>query len=148
MALAQTVAGVRQYTQLMNLMNNWDFFKQNVMSAKNSEGTLNSQAAIFAESWQAASNRVRASFEGLWDSLINSDSFITVLDGFASIIGLVEKLVDGLGGAGGTLAMFGGILGKVFTPQIAQSVGEITMGIRQLSPKAREKDYATRKQWL
>jgi hypothetical protein len=39
-------------------------------------------------------------------------------------------MVDGLGGAGGTLALFGGILGKVFTPQIAQSVGEITSGIR------------------
>jgi hypothetical protein len=33
MALAQTVAGVRQYTQLMNLMNNWSFFKENVMTA-------------------------------------------------------------------------------------------------------------------
>jgi TP901 family phage tail tape measure protein len=27
MALAQTVAGVRQYTQLMTLMENWDDFK-------------------------------------------------------------------------------------------------------------------------
>ena len=27
MALAQTVAGVRQYTQLMTLMENWDTFK-------------------------------------------------------------------------------------------------------------------------
>jgi hypothetical protein len=31
---------------------------------------------IFAESWEAASNKVRASWEGLWDSLINSDGFI------------------------------------------------------------------------
>jgi hypothetical protein len=118
------------------------------MTAKNSAGTLDSQAAIFAESWQAASNRVRASFEGLWDSLINSDSFITILDGFSSIINLVEKMVDGLGGAGGTLAMFGGILTKVFTPQIAQSVGSMASSIRQLSPKARERDYATRREWL
>jgi hypothetical protein len=40
MALAQTVAGVRQYTQLMTLMNNWSFFKENVMTAENAAGTL------------------------------------------------------------------------------------------------------------
>lgn len=30
-ALAQTVAGVRQYTQLVALMDNWDFFQQNLI---------------------------------------------------------------------------------------------------------------------
>jgi hypothetical protein len=40
MALAQTVAGVRQYTQLMTLMENWDDFKRNLNVANNSEGTI------------------------------------------------------------------------------------------------------------
>jgi TP901 family phage tail tape measure protein len=39
-ALAQSVAGVRQYTQLIALMDNWDFMEQNLNTAKNSEGAL------------------------------------------------------------------------------------------------------------
>jgi TP901 family phage tail tape measure protein len=39
-ALAQNVAGVRQYTQLIALMDNWDFFKQNLETANASTGSL------------------------------------------------------------------------------------------------------------
>lgn len=124
MALAQTVAGVRQYTQLVTLMNNWDQFKQNVNTAENAKGTLNQQTAIYEKSWQAASKRVRASTEGIWDSLINSDGFVTALDGFSSLLDMVESLVDSLGGATGVLSLFGGILAKTFTPHISQALRE------------------------
>jgi TP901 family phage tail tape measure protein len=40
MALAQSVAGVRQYNQLMTLMNNWDYMQENVQVARNSDGEL------------------------------------------------------------------------------------------------------------
>jgi hypothetical protein len=39
-SLAQTVAGTRQYTQLIALMDNWDYFQENVGVAEGSEGTL------------------------------------------------------------------------------------------------------------
>jgi hypothetical protein len=39
-ALAQTVAGVRQYTQLVALMDNWDKFQKNLSVANNATGTL------------------------------------------------------------------------------------------------------------
>ncbi|MGN1029410.1 MAG: hypothetical protein ACI4P7_04910 [Bacilli bacterium] len=39
-ALAQTVAGVRQYNQLISLMDNWESMKENIISARGSEGTL------------------------------------------------------------------------------------------------------------
>jgi len=39
-ALAQSVAGARQYNQLMALMENYDFFKENVATALGSEGEL------------------------------------------------------------------------------------------------------------
>ena len=41
MALAQTVAGVRQYSQLIALMDNYDLFKVNVDLANNIGNLLN-----------------------------------------------------------------------------------------------------------
>jgi hypothetical protein len=38
--LAQTVAGMRQYNNFIALMDNYDFFKQNLEIAEGSEGTL------------------------------------------------------------------------------------------------------------
>jgi hypothetical protein len=86
--------------------------------------------AIYEESWQAASNRLRSAWEGLWDSLINSDSFTTILDGMASFVGMLEKMVDSVGGAGGVLASFGGILTRVFSSQITNNVAGLVSGIR------------------
>jgi len=39
-ALAQTVAGVRQYTQFVALMDNYDKVLKNEQTAKNSSGTI------------------------------------------------------------------------------------------------------------
>ena len=49
-ALAQTVGGTRQYTQLVALMDNWDAMQENLNTAYNSEGALQEQADIYAES--------------------------------------------------------------------------------------------------
>jgi hypothetical protein len=38
--LAKSVAGVRQYTQLIALMDNWDFMQKNLDTAANSVGAL------------------------------------------------------------------------------------------------------------
>jgi TP901 family phage tail tape measure protein len=39
-ALAQSVGGIRQYNQLIALMDNWDKFEQNLGTVKGAEGTL------------------------------------------------------------------------------------------------------------
>ena len=72
-ALAQTVAGVRQYTQLVALMDNWDKFEMNLEVAEGAEGALQEQADIYAESWEAASTRVRAAAEEIYSALLNDD---------------------------------------------------------------------------
>jgi hypothetical protein len=69
--LARTVAGVRQYTHLINLMNEWnsgdsDSMMANLQTIEGSEGVLTAQADIYAESWEAARDRVRASAENIY----------------------------------------------------------------------------------
>jgi len=93
---------------------------------------------MYAESWMAASDRVRASWEGVWDSLINSDSFITVLDGISGLIGMLDTMVESFGGAGGTIALFGGLLGKAFTPQITKTIEDTAYNLKMLTPKGRQ----------
>ena len=67
-ALAQTVAGVRQYTQLVALMENWDngdndSMIANLDTAYGASGALQEQADIYAESWEASKDRVQAALE-------------------------------------------------------------------------------------
>jgi hypothetical protein len=114
MALAQTVAGVRQYTQLMSLMNNYDSFKGNVFLAETSGGTLDNQAEIYAESWEAAQNRVRAAAEGIWDSLLNDEFFIDMLNGLETVLNGLDLFIDSVGGIPGVLSGIGLIATSVF----------------------------------
>ena len=107
-ALAQTVAGVRQYNQLISLMDNWNSGSQSMMSnlsvASGAEGELNKQANIYADSWEAAQNRVKASAEKLYDSLIDEEFFKDLADATAEILDFVTNLTKGLGGIEGVLS--------------------------------------------
>ena len=57
-SLAQTVAGTRQYTQLVALMDNWDGFAQNLEIAYNATGSLNKQQEIYMDSVEAHLNKM------------------------------------------------------------------------------------------
>ena len=126
-ALAQTVAGVRQYTQLVALMDNWndgseDSFQANLTTANNSTGALQEQADIYAESWEAARDRVEASLENIYNKIIDDDFFIGILDMISNVVDGVGFLIDSLGGLSGVLSTVGVIFTKVFSKQLATSI--------------------------
>ena len=106
-ALAQTVGGVRQYTTLISLMDNWDSMEKNLNTAKGADGTLGKQQAIFAESWEAASQRSKAAVEGLYQTLLNDKGFIKMIDGLTAVTKAVTALAKGFGGLPGILSTIG-----------------------------------------
>lgn len=128
-ALAETVAGVRQYSQLIALMDKWDFFQQNRATALGSEGTLQEQFDIFEESWQAARNRVKASWEDIYDSLFKSESFIEFADDLSVVLDRVDDVFDALGGLKGILLTIGTISTQVFSKQMAQGLRDMTYNL-------------------
>lgn len=133
LATAQTVAGVRQYTQLIALMDNWDFFEQNLAVAQGAEGTLQEQADIYAEGWEAARDRVRAATEDLFDSLLDSDFFIGFLNVIEDITSGVANLVDSFGGMPGAIALVGVAFTKVFNKQLVGMVDNLAYGFKSLT---------------
>ena len=121
-ALAETVAGVRQWTQLIALMDNWDFFQENLALAQDSEGTLEKQANIYASSWEAARDRTKAAAEDIYDSIINPDFFIGVDNVITPILSGTADVIDAMGGLKGMLPAIVLLMNKAFGDKIAQSL--------------------------
>ena len=124
-ALANTVGGQQRYTQFMSLMNNWDYMQELVDVSKASGGTLDQQASIYAESWDAATAKVRASLEGLWQNLIDDKFFIGATNALGDLIDKITALSTGLGGLPGILSLVANSLMKTFGPEIATSVNNM-----------------------
>jgi hypothetical protein len=108
----------------MALMANWnngdnDSFAANLATVQDADGTLQKQADIYAEGWEAAQKRVTAAAEEMYDKLLNDEFFIDVLNAVEKIIGFVDNLIDRLGGLKGVLFTISTIVTKMFSDKIA-----------------------------
>lgn len=140
MALAQTVAGVRQYSQFMALMNNYDYFKENVQVARDSTGTLEKQADIYAESWEAAQKRVRAAAEGVYQDLIDDKFFISLNNGLADIISGLDNFIDKAGGLKTVIMALSGVILANFSNKIPEAIDKARYNFDVLT-KGSDKAY-------
>ena len=147
-ALSQTVAGVRQYNQLVAFMDNFDYYEKLLDSAQNAEGALQEQANIRAESWEAASNRVRAAMEALYQDIIDDEFFIDILNGVEKVLTGVDDLIDGLGGIKPILTIISALFLKTFSGKIVSGIKSVKDGIVSIAnpEKAKQKAIATRQE--
>ena len=114
-------------------MDNWDRFQQNLGIAQGSEGTLQEQADIYAESWEAARDRVKAATESLYDTLINDKFFIELNNTLENIISGVDKFIQNLGGV---KAVIGGIVAftlSAVSSRIEPAVQKVIQDIRVIT---------------
>ena len=132
-ALAQTVAGVRQYTQFISLMDNYDKVLKNEQVAKGSSGTVDEQAQIYAESWEAARDRVTAAAEEIYNQLLDDKAFISILNGFEKFLEFISNVIDGLGGLKGILLLISSIFMQQYAKEMPAFIEKMTMNIRILT---------------
>ena len=118
-ALAQTVAGVRQYNQLMSLMDNWDFFQQNLQVAYKSAGTLAKQQEIYMESLEAKMNGLKAEIEKTWEILFDKDAASDFISLLTKGLEGINSLLTGLGGGMQTFL----VLGTALASKLNKSIG-------------------------
>lgn len=140
-ALAQTVAGVRQYNQLISLMENWnagdsDSMMANLETAYNATGALQEQADIWGESWEAASNRVRTAAQGIYDSLLDDNLFIDFNNVFADMLTGVEQVIDGVGGLKGVIISTASFLTAMLSNKIQPALTNFILNMKAMFQSA------------
>ena len=118
-ALSQTMAGTRQYNNLLSLFDNWDMYTKALETSANAAGTLQKQQDTYMESTQAHLNQLRAASEDLYDSLLDPKGINPLIDGLTTVTNLFANFVDSIGGGSGVLLGLGALGTKVFSQQIA-----------------------------
>lgn len=137
-AMAQVMAGKRQYNNLVALFENWDMYEEALNTSENSLGTLQRQQDTYMESTAAHLQQMRTSFEDLYDSMLDEST----INGFADVISFTvdrfTDLVDGIGGGSGALLSFGSIGVKVFSKQIAQGIATTITNFKAMKDNAEQ----------
>lgn len=142
-ALAQTVGGARQYTQILAFFDNFDKYQANLKTAQNSDGALQEQQDIWAEGWEAASKRSKAAMEDLYGQLIDDKALIKITDFFTSLVNLVTDLTTSFGGAINVISLIGSTIISSHLDTFSTRLVEMGASIKTLfSGNAEINEYA------
>lgn len=147
-ALAQTVAGVRQYNNLIAILDNYDSFKKNVGDALGSSGELQKQADIYAESWEGARDRVQAAAEDIYTSLLDDDFFILLLNFGADVLSILDKVIDGLGGLQGILFAVSNLMITFNKESMAKGLRDLAHNVKLYTGATQEEIRKTKEEYI
>ena len=121
-ALAISLAGKRQYNNLLALFDNWDMYNKSVETSQNAIGTLQHQQDIYMDSTQAHLQKMRTSWESVYNSFFDTDSINTFADGISVVADRFADLVEVIGGGKGALLSLGSLFTKIFSQQISSEI--------------------------
>ena len=105
--VAVALAGTRQQSRLIAMMQDFDRTLQLVQISENAAGTTAAQHRKYMEGLEAATNRLTTSYQGLITTFANSDIVINVMNGISTSL---EWLSDNTWALGLALAAVGVIM--------------------------------------
>ena len=137
-AIAESVAGKRQYNNLFALFDNWDMYTEALETSRNATGTLQKQQDVYMESTAAHIQKLKTEWEDLYDSLLNEQSINKIIDSLTKVLSLFTNFVDSIGGGGNAFLLLGSTAVKVFQKQIGKEIGNFVINMQQAKDKAQQ----------
>lgn len=131
-ALAQTMAGARQYNNLLALFDNWNMYTDALKTSADAAGTLNKQNETYLESTEAHLNKLTAAQEKFQASLLDASSISDFSDALSELLNILSEITDSIGGGKGLLLELGTIFTRVFNKQIAENLMPFINNFRNL----------------
>lgn len=135
-ALAQAVGGVRQYQQFIALADNWSKVQKNIEIARNSDGTLAKQQAIWSQSFEAATKRVEEAKKQLYEDLVNDNALIKLNDIFTGLLQGIGNVIKDAGGIVPIIMMIIALLSNTLMPLVKNGINRLKNNIAVLSGAA------------
>lgn len=129
--IAQTMAGQRQYSNLISLFDNFDKYNDAMQVAGKAAGTLQSQQSTYMDSLEAHINQLTASTEDMWKSMVDSKSMKTLIDFLSGLTKTLTGIIDTLGGGGNVLLILGSIATTVLQKNITQGLQKTIFNFNQ-----------------
>ena len=139
--LAQTMAGQRQYSNLMALFDNFDKYESALKTAQNAEGKLQEQQDIYMDRLSTHVQQLTTATEHMWMGLVDTDGFKDVIDGLTTIVEKVDKLFQSIGGGKNLLQSLIPIVMSLTSKTIASGIN--TMIINSQLEKRQLRDQKT-----
>ena len=135
-ALSQTMAGTRQYNNLLSLFDNWDMYTESLKTSKEAAGTLQEQQEVYMESTEAHLQRLTTESEHLYNALFDVNTINPFIDALTQLLSLLTNFVDGIGGIVPILGSVGAIGLRVFSSQIGEGLSTTIFNFKNASKNA------------
>ena len=137
-ALSQTMAGTRQYNNLLALFDNWDEYTESLETSRDAAGSLQKQQDTYMESMEAHLQKLSTEGERVYNNLFDANAVNPLIDALTTLISLLADFVDGIGGIGPVLLMLGSIGTKAFSKQIGEGISTSIINSKNAKKNAEE----------
>ena len=135
-AIAQSLAGKRQYNNLVSLFDNWGMYEKALETSRNSMGTLQKQQDIYMQSTEAHLQVLQTQWEDLYDSLLDTTTLNKLIDALTEIVSLFTSLTDAVGGMKGVFLGLTTVVTKLFNKQFSTGLENIITKFRNAKENA------------
>ena len=130
--LARTMAGQRQYNNLIALFDNWNRYTDLVNVSLDSQGSLMEKNSRYLDSLAAHMEQMGAAGQRVKAALIDENDIKGLVDFGTNIINLFGNFIESIGGGTNALIGLGGVLTSLFSDTIAKEIGNSIIKTQEL----------------
>ena len=135
-AMAQVMAGKRQYNNLVALFENWDMYTDSLETSANALGTLQKQQDIYMQSTEAKLQTLKTTMESVYSGLIDDNELNAGIDALTNLAQVADNFISSFGGGLKSIAGISAIIANIFNKQIANGINNVLLNHQKLVDNA------------
>ena len=139
LAIAQLVGGTRQFGQFLALMNNFDYYLQNLNSANMETGaeTLEEQYSIALESIEAKATNAAEAWQRAFSNFYDTDGIKDLIDLIADLGNMTSDAVEAFGGLDGVIQIIMALAVTQLPKAFSKARNSVTDFMDSVNPQRR-----------